>query len=137
MRMLSAVGMRSHDNGKVTMGDIARAAGLSPMTVSRVLSNNSSVKEAHRKRVLAVAKRLNYHMDIIARQLRAQHTFQLGLWPRSAGWSARFYFGQILQGIQQVLTGTDYHISLLTAFRRTSTMSANVSISATSDGSAG
>jgi LacI family transcriptional regulator len=104
--------MRGHETDKVTMGDIARASGVSPMTVSRVLSNNPSVKEAHRKRVLAVAKRLNYHVDIIARQLRAQHTFQLGVVAPFRGLVGTYYFGQILQGIQQVLTGTDYHIAL-------------------------
>ena len=110
--MLLAVDMRGHETDKVTMGDIARASGVSPMTVSRVLNNNPSVKEAHRKRVLAVAKRLNYHLDIIARQLRAQHTFQLGVVAPFRGLVGTYYFGQILQGIQQVLTGTDYHISL-------------------------
>jgi LacI family transcriptional regulator len=104
--------MRGLGKGKVTMGDIARAAGLSPMTVSRVLSTGGSVSEAKRKRVLAAAKRLNYHVDIIARQLRAQHTFQLGVVAPFQGLIGTVYFGHILQGIQQVLTGTDYHIAL-------------------------
>ncbi len=94
------------------MGDIARETGLSPMTVSRVLSNRGSVSEAKRKRVLATAKRLNYHVDIIARQLRAQHTFQLGVVAPFQGLIGTVYLGHILQGIQQVLTGTDYHIAL-------------------------
>jgi len=94
------------------MGDIARATGLSPMTVSRVLSNNGAVSESKRERVLAAAKRLDYHVDIIARQLRAQHTFQLGVVAPFQGLVGTFYFGRILQGIQQVLTGTDYHIAL-------------------------
>lgn len=104
--------MRGFGKDKVTMGDIARATGLSPMTVSRVLSNRGSVSEAKRKRVLAAAKRLNYHVDIIARQLRAQHTFQLGIVAPFQGLIGTVYFGHILQGIQQVLTGTDYHIAL-------------------------
>jgi len=110
--MVPAVRMRNQKTGKVTMGDIARASGVSPMTVSRVLSNNPSVKEEHRKKVLAVAQRLNYHVDIIARQLRAKHTFQVGVVVPFRGLVGTYYFGQILQGIQQVLTSTDYHISL-------------------------
>jgi LacI family transcriptional regulator len=110
--MSSATDSLMRDSGKVTMGDIARATGLSPMTVSRVLSNRGSVSEAKRKRVLATAKRLNYHVDIIARQLRAQHTFQLGVVAPFQGLVGTVYFGHILQGIQQVLTGTDYHIAL-------------------------
>ena len=77
--------------------------GLSPMTVSRVLSAGGPVSEAKRKRVLAAAKRLNYHVDFIARQLRAQHTFQLGVVTPFQGLVGSVYFGHILQGIQQVL----------------------------------
>jgi LacI family transcriptional regulator len=112
MPSVTDTGMRGLGKGKVTMGDIARAAGLSPMTVSRVLSTRGSVSEAKRKRVLAAAKRLNYHVDIIARQLRAQHTFQLGVVAPFQGLVGTVYFGHVLQGIQQVLTGTDYHIAL-------------------------
>ncbi len=104
--------MRDPVGAKVTMSDIARATGLSTMTVSRVLSSGGSVSEAKRKRVLAAAQRLNYHVDIIARQLRAQHTFQLGVVAPFQGLVGTFYFGRVLQGIQQVLTGTDYHIAL-------------------------
>lgn len=104
--------MRDRGQAKITMGDIARATGLSPMTVSRVLSNGGPVSEAKRKRVLAAAQRLNYHVDIIARQLRAQHTFQLGVVAPFQGLVGTYYFGRILQGIQQVLAGTDYHIAL-------------------------
>ncbi|HTS17671.1 MAG TPA: LacI family DNA-binding transcriptional regulator [Verrucomicrobiae bacterium] len=104
--------MRDRRKGKVTMSDIARATGLSPMTVSRVLGTHGTVSDDKRKRVLAAAKRLNYHLDIVARQLRAKHTFQLGVVAPFQGLVGTFYFGCILQGIQQVLTGTDYHISL-------------------------
>jgi len=94
------------------MGDIAKATGLSTMTVSRALRKSESVSDATRKRVLAATKRLNYHVDFIARQLRAKHTFQLGVVVPFRGYVGQYYFGQILQGIQAVLTGTDYHISL-------------------------
>jgi len=94
------------------MGDIARATGLSTMTISRALRNDASVSEATRKRVLAATKRLNYHVDFIARQLRAKHTFQLGVIAPFRGLVGQYYFGQILQGIQDVLTGTEYHIAL-------------------------
>src|SRR6267154_139278 len=132
--MLLTIAMRDKVPDKVTMGDIARASGVSPMTVSRVLSNNPAVKEASRKRVLAVTKRLNYHVDIVARQLRAQHTFQLGVVVPFRGLVGTYYFGQILQGIQQVLTGPITTLPCMTAFLRTSTIFPNASISATSAG---
>src|ERR1700694_4745749 len=104
--------MHANGTNKVTMSDIARATGLSAMTVSRALRNSTSVSEAARKRVLAATKRLNYQVDFIARQLRAQHTFQIGVVAPFQGMVGQHYFGQILQGIQGVLLGTDYHITL-------------------------
>src|SRR5208282_1302822 len=104
--------MRDQNPNKATMDDIARATGLSKMTVSRVLRNSSLVSEESRKRVLAATKRLNYHVDFIARQLRAKHTLQLGVVVPFQGLVGGYYFGQILQGIQQVIAGTDYHIAL-------------------------
>jgi DNA-binding LacI/PurR family transcriptional regulator len=104
--------MPDQENHKTTMDDIAKATGLSTMTVSRALRKSASVSDATRKRVLAATKRLNYHVDFIARQLRAKHTFQLGVVVPFRGYVGQHYFGQILQGIQEVLAGTDYHISL-------------------------
>ncbi len=104
--------MRSQHANKTTMDDIARATGLSKMTVSRVLSNSSLVSGDTRDRVLAATKRMNYHVDFIARQLRAKHTLQLGVVVPFQGLVGGYYFGQILQGIQQVIAGTDYHIAL-------------------------
>ena len=83
------------------------------MTVSRVLRDDQFGTEATRKRVLAAAKRLNYQMNFIARQLRANQVLQLGVITSFEGLLGQYYFGQILQGIQQVLTGTDYHVVLL------------------------
>ncbi len=39
-----------------TMGDIARLAGVSPMTVSRVVNGDARVREATRERVEAIIR---------------------------------------------------------------------------------
>lgn len=41
--------------------DIAKAAGVSPMTVSRALSSNSKISEKTKRKVLDVCSRLHYH----------------------------------------------------------------------------
>ena len=105
--------MRSKAGKTVRMRDIARATGLSAMTVSRVLRYDDFGTESTRRRVLAAAKRLNYQVNFVARQLKANQILQLGLIASFEGLLGQFYFGQILQGIQQVLTGTDYHVVLL------------------------
>ena len=58
----------------VTIKDVAKAAGVSLGTVSRVLRNERSVKPSTRERVLKVIEELNYHPNALARQLRTQET---------------------------------------------------------------
>lgn len=55
----------------VTIHDVARHAGVSSMTVSRVINKNVNVREPLRERVLASIKALNYTMNMAARSTRA------------------------------------------------------------------
>ncbi len=59
--------------------DVAKAAGVSTATVSRVLANNAPIKEETRKRVLEAVAQLNYRPNLIARSLRAQKSAKIGL----------------------------------------------------------
>jgi LacI family transcriptional regulator len=58
--------------GRVTIQDVAVAAGVSTGTVSRVLNERPGVREATRARVLATIARLEYHPDHAARALSRQ-----------------------------------------------------------------
>lgn len=49
---------------------IARLAGVSVATVSRVLNNSDTVKEKNREKVLQAIKASNYQPNLLARQLR-------------------------------------------------------------------
>jgi LacI family transcriptional regulator len=60
-----------------TLRDVARAAGVSPMTVSRVVSGKASVAEPTRARVLAAIQDLGYRRNHIARSLRPGHSSAL------------------------------------------------------------
>ncbi len=51
---------------KATMADVARLAGVSPMTVSRALKPNTSVSVATRQKIRAAADQLGYVIDITA-----------------------------------------------------------------------
>jgi LacI family transcriptional regulator len=61
------------------MSDVARLAGVSTMTVSRVLNENVSVTEDTRKRVMAAVEKLQYRRNEIARSLREQTSRQIGI----------------------------------------------------------
>ncbi len=59
--------------------DVARAAGVSTATVSRVLSNHPHVRPEVRERVLAAVAQLEYRPNLIARNLRSQQSNTIGL----------------------------------------------------------
>jgi LacI family gluconate utilization system Gnt-I transcriptional repressor len=57
-----------------TMTDVARLAGVSPMTVSRAFKADSSISGATREAILHAADRLGYVFDSTASNLRSQKT---------------------------------------------------------------
>jgi LacI family transcriptional regulator, gluconate utilization system Gnt-I transcriptional repressor len=57
-----------------TMADVARLAGVSPMTVSRAFKTDSSVSDATRDAILKAADGLGYVFDSTASNLRSQKT---------------------------------------------------------------
>jgi len=54
---------------RVTIDDVARTAGTSTKTVSRVLNNEPNVRESMRQRVMAAVTALNYRPLTSARSL--------------------------------------------------------------------
>ena len=63
----------------VTIQDVAKAAGVSPMTVSHVINEHRHVKESTRAKVLAAMNDLGYRVNVAARNLRTGRTDTIGL----------------------------------------------------------
>jgi len=63
----------------VTIKDVARRAGVSTATVSRVLAGKTGVSEGLRESVLAAAQELAYQPSRVARSLRVQRSAIIGL----------------------------------------------------------
>jgi LacI family transcriptional regulator len=63
----------------VTMHEVAKHAGVSPMTVSRALSGDAHVEEATRQRVEAAVKELGYSPNVAARNLARAASLHIGL----------------------------------------------------------
>ena len=63
----------------VTMHEVAKHAGVSPMTVSRALSGDAHVQEHMRQRVQAAIKELGYSPNVAARNLARAATVHIGL----------------------------------------------------------
>lgn len=63
-----------------TLNEIAAAAGVSISTVSRALNNSShAVNEVTRERILAVARELGYRPNMVARGLRKDRSYSVGI----------------------------------------------------------
>lgn len=63
----------------ITIRDVAKAAGVSKSTVSRVLNSEPGVSEPARNAVLAAIKELNYTPNALARGLTTSRTATIGL----------------------------------------------------------
>lgn len=63
----------------VTIYDIAREAGVSPATVSRILTGNSNVRSEKRERVLALIEKYNFHPNALARALTETQSHLIGM----------------------------------------------------------
>jgi LacI family transcriptional regulator len=90
----------------ITIRDIARQAGVSPSTVSRVLNNSVPVAHAKRAAVLSVIESLGYRPNVVAQELARGHSQAIGVLPQ--GISNPFY-SQVLKGVEQGLRGTGYY----------------------------
>lgn len=63
----------------ITIHDVAKHCGVSPMTVSRVINGETNVKDNTRQKVLASINTLNYAPNTIARTLAARENTQIAL----------------------------------------------------------
>jgi len=64
---------------KITLNDIAKKAGVSSQTVSRVINNLPDVSRATRKRVQQIIDEMGYQPNAIARSLSTQRTWMMGV----------------------------------------------------------
>ncbi len=92
----------------VTIYDIAREAGVSIATVSRVFNNSSSVSDKAKGKVLEIADRLGYHPQAMAQGLaRKKSKLISAIVPVISN----YFFMEVLEGIQNRLTELDYDLN--------------------------
>jgi DNA-binding LacI/PurR family transcriptional regulator len=117
----------------VTLKAVARHLGLTPGTVSAVLNNSeaaSSIPERTRKRIIAGARELNYRPNFLARSLRVQRTFSIGVIIAEIG---DVYGAMVVSGIEECLREKDFFF-LTVAHRHDSRLLASYSDMLTSRG---
>ena len=93
----------------VTIYDVAREAGVSMATVSRVVNGNKNAKENTRKKVLEVIDRLDYRPNAVARGLASKRTTTVGVVIPDI---TNTYFAALAKGIDDIAEMYKYNIVL-------------------------
>ena len=93
--------------GAPTISDVARAANCSPMTVSRVINGERSVREETREAVLDAIKRLNYSPNRAARSLAGAAQMRIALLYANPSAS---YLSELLMGALEQASLSDVHL---------------------------
>ncbi|HEY7347772.1 MAG TPA: LacI family DNA-binding transcriptional regulator [Ktedonobacterales bacterium] len=96
---------------KVTIIDIARLAGVSRTTVSRVLNHRPDVDSETRERVLAIIEREGFVPSITAAGLAGGQSRLIGMLVPSFSWSM---IPELMRGIAEVVNNTAYELVLYT-----------------------
>jgi len=94
---------------KVKLDDVAKVAGVSPTTVSRVLNDRGYISEKTRKKVNDAIKELNYFPNEIARSLFVNKTFLIGvIFPTTV----HPFFGELIFHIESMCELFGYKVLL-------------------------
>jgi LacI family transcriptional regulator len=93
----------------VTIYDVAREAGVSMATVSRVVNGNPNVKPTTRKKVLAAIERLGYRPNAVARGLASKRTTTVGVIIPDI---SNAFFAELARGIDDIASMYRYNIIL-------------------------
>ncbi|MGC5328409.1 catabolite control protein A [Brevibacillus sp. SYSU BS000544] len=99
----------------ITIYDVAREAGVSMATVSRVVNGNPNVKPTTRKKVLAAIERLGYRPNAVARGLASKKTTTVGVIIPDI---SSLFFSELARGIEDIATMYKYNIILCNSDQR-------------------
>lgn len=96
-------------SARVTASDVAKAAGVSQPTVSRVFTQSASVDPEKAERVRAVARELGYIPNLVARSLNSGHSFRIGI---VLAHLKNAFFGYALQRLSKALNAEGYSVTV-------------------------
>jgi len=111
---------------KVTIKDVAKAAGVSPSTVSRALHDNPRISEEMRKQIKKIAQEMDFHPNQMARSLVSRRSHIIGVVFSGEGGDNlnHSFYPSVLQGLGHVAGTRRYNILLGTGTEGDSTQEA-------------
>jgi LacI family transcriptional regulator, gluconate utilization system Gnt-I transcriptional repressor len=96
---------RSRATGHITLADVARSAGVSPITASRALRGERGVAAELTERVQAAVRKLGYVPDPAARALASQHGSHVGV---LIPMLSNALFVDVIEALQRTLRPSGY-----------------------------
>jgi LacI family transcriptional regulator len=88
-----------------TLIEVARHAGVSPSTVSRILNGTAKVSDDKRKAVMAAIELMNFAPNQMAQALKKGRSMTIGIVVQDI---ASPFFDETLRGVDDCLKGTGY-----------------------------
>lgn len=102
---------KGREQGRITIGDVAEALGISKTTVSRAISGKGRIGEQTRQRVLDYIEENNYRPNLMAQGLAQSKTYNIG-WviPGDSTITDLPFFQRCMIGISEVASKENYDI---------------------------
>lgn len=98
-------------SGSVRIQDVAKAAGVSVSTISRVLNGKVDVAEETQQHVLEIIQRMGYSSTLAARSMRSQRTNLIGLIVPDV---EHPYSLEVLRGVNHAIASKKYDLLIYT-----------------------
>jgi LacI family transcriptional regulator len=103
---------------RANLAELAGHLGLSPSTVSRVINRTPSARSipaSTQERIFAAAEQLNYQPNMVAKSLRKQSTYTVGIMVPELG---EGYSSTVLNGIETALVSNGYFFFVVSHLHR-------------------
>jgi len=92
---------------RITIEDVAKAAGVSRQTVSRAMNDKDEIRPATKARVMAAVETLGYVPNRLAQAMVTRSTRTVGL---IIGDIMNLFFAEVTRGVQDLAQAHDYHV---------------------------
>ena len=115
--METNVSPNKKESGKITIGDVADALGISKTTVSRAISGKGRIGQETRERVMAYIKEHDYQPSPIAKGLAKSRTYNIGwVMPGDSTVTDLPFFQRCMMGISEIAALHDYDVLITLVF---------------------
>ncbi len=94
---------------RITIEDVAEAAGVSRQTVSRAINDKDEISPATKKRVMEAVEKLGYRPNRLAQGMVTQRTYTIGLILSNID---NPFFPEVTRGVQDAAQAKGYNVLL-------------------------